>query len=116
MQYTSNSKLALYESYDQFNITGNTDSLNNNMKIIDNSINTLNNDVTELNNALNEKAGKDVATQSVNGLMSSADKTKLDGIEEGANKTVVDAALNSTSTNTVQNKVVDAALAGKANT
>ena len=116
MQYTSNSKLALYESYDQFNITGDTDSLNNNMKIIDNSINTLNNDVTELNNALNEKAGKDVATQSANGLMSAADKTKLDGIEEGANKTVVDTALSDTSTNPVQNKVIDAALAGKANT
>ena len=116
MQYTSNSKLALYESYDQFNITGDTDSLNNNMKIVDNSINTLNNDITELNNALNEKAGKDVATQSANGLMSAADKTKLDGIEEGANKTVVDAALNSTSTNPVQNKVIDAAIAGKANT
>lgn len=116
MQYTSNSKLALYESYDQFNITGDTDSLNNNMKIIDNSINSINNDVTELNNALNEKAGKDVATQSANGLMSAADKTKLDGIEEGANKTVVDAALSDTSTNSVQNKVIDAALAGKANT
>ena len=116
MQYTSNSKLALYESYDQFNITGDTNSLNNNMKIIDNSINTLNNDVTELSNALNEKAGKDVATQSANGLMSSADKTKLDGIEEGANKTVVDAALSDTSMNPVQNKVIDAALAGKANT
>ena len=116
MQYTSNSKLALYESYDQFNITGDTNSLNNNMKIIDNSINTLNNDVTELDNALNEKAGKDVATQSANGLMSSADKTKLDGIEEGANKTVVDTALSDTSTNPVQNKVIDAAIAGKANT
>lgn len=116
MQYTSNSKLALYESYDQFNITGDTDSLNNNMKIIDNSINTLNNNVIELNNALNEKAEKDVATQSANGLMSSADKTKLDGIEEGANKTVVDTALSDTSTNPVQNKVIDAALAGKANT
>ena len=116
MQYTSNSKLALYESYDQFNITGDTDSLNSNMKIIDNSINTLNNDVTELDNALNEKAGKDVATQSANGLMSSADKTKLDGIEEGANKTVVDTALSDTSTNPVQNKVIDAAIAGKANT
>ena len=116
MQYTSNSKLALYESYDQFNITGDTDSLNNNMKIIDESISNLNNNVTELDNALNEKAGKDVATQSANGLMSSADKTKLDGIEEGANKTVVDATLSDTSTNPVQNKVIDAALAGKANT
>ena len=114
MQYTSNSKLALYESYDQFNITGDTDSLNNNMKIIDESINNLNNNVTELDNVLNEKAGKDVATQSANGLMSSADKTKLDGIEEGANKTVVDTALSDTSTNPVQNKVVNSALNNKA--
>ena len=38
--------------------------------------------------------------------MSAADKTKLDGIEEGANKTVIDTALSSTSTNPVQNKVI----------
>ena len=43
-----------------------------------------------------------------------ADLDKLDGIEEGANKTVVDSALNESSTNPVQNKVVNAALAGKA--
>ena len=42
------------------------------------------------------------------------DLDKLDGIEEGANKTVVDAALNESSTNPVQNKVVHNALAGKA--
>lgn len=53
------------------------------------------------------------ATQSASGLMSAADKTKLDGIEVGANKTVVDAELSSTSTNPVQNKVVKAALGGK---
>ena len=46
------------------------------------------------------------ATTSSNGLMSSTDKTKLDGIAEGANKTIVDSALSSTSTNPVQNKVV----------
>ncbi|WP_295219947.1 peptidase G2 autoproteolytic cleavage domain-containing protein, partial [Ruminococcus sp.] len=40
------------------------------------------------------------------GLMSAADKTKLDSIEEGANKTIVDSALSSTSTNPVQNKAV----------
>lgn len=33
-------------------------------------------------------------------------KTKLDGIAEGANKTVVDDALNTSSTNPVQNKVI----------
>lgn len=43
-----------------------------------------------------------------------ADLDKLDGIEEGANKTVVDSALNESSTNPVQNKVVNAALTGKA--
>ena len=50
------------------------------------------------------------ATQSADGLMSSADKTKLDGVETGANKTVVDTAMSTTSTNPVQNKVVDAAI------
>lgn len=51
-----------------------------------------------------------VATATNNGLMSSTDKTKLDGIATGANKTVVDSALNSTSTNPVQNKVINAAI------
>ena len=41
-------------------------------------------------------------------------KKKLDGIETGANKTVVDAALSSTSLNPVQNKILYSALAGKA--
>lgn len=52
-----------------------------------------------------------VATQSADGLMSFSDKTKLDGIETGANKTLVDSALSSTSTNPVQNKVVNTAIA-----
>jgi hypothetical protein len=38
--------------------------------------------------------------------MSSSDKTKLNGIAEGANKTIVDSAMSSTSTNPVQNAVV----------
>lgn len=50
------------------------------------------------------------ATQSDNGLMSSGDKTKLDGIEIGANKTVIDSELSSTSTNPVQNKAVNTAI------
>lgn len=40
-------------------------------------------------------------------------KAKLDGIAAGANKTTVDSAMSSTSTNPVQNKVVQAALDGK---
>lgn len=53
------------------------------------------------------------ATPSAAGLMSAADKTKLDDIATGANKTTVDSALSSSSTNPVQNKVVNSALAGK---
>ena len=56
-----------------------------------------------------------MATISANGLMSSSDKSKLDGIASEANKTTIDSALSSTSTNPVQNKVINTALAGKAN-
>lgn len=54
------------------------------------------------------------ATQSAHGLMTAADKKKLDGIAAGATKVAVDSALSATSTNPVQNKVVQAALNGKA--
>ena len=54
------------------------------------------------------------ATQSVRGLMTAADKKKLDGIAAGATKVAVDSALSATSTNPVQNKIVQAALNGKA--
>ena len=39
-----------------------------------------------------------------------AEKNKLSGIDEGANKTTVDSALSSSSTNPVQNKVVNTAI------
>ena len=65
---------------------------------------------------LDRKASKDAATEESDGLMSAIDKTKLDGIETGANKTVVDAALDAGSTNPVQNKAVKTALDGKAGT
>lgn len=58
----------------------------------------------------------DVATTNTNGLMSSTDKKKLDGVAEGATKVIVDSALNSTSTNAIQNKVVKEALDGKSDT
>lgn len=63
--------------------------------------------------ALDGKAGTAVATTSANGLMSAADKAKLNGVETGATKTTVDAALDASSTNPVQNKAVKAALDGK---
>lgn len=54
------------------------------------------------------------ASQSAAGLMSADDKKKLDGVASGANNITVDSALSSTSTNPVQNKVINTALAGKA--
>ena len=65
--------------------------------------------------ALDTKANKTTATTSANGLMSKEDKSKLDDIATEANKTIVDSSLSSSSTNPVQNKVVNSALNGKAN-
>ena len=45
-----------------------------------------------------------------NGLMSTAQYSKLNGIESGANKTTVDASLSGSSANPVQNKVLYVAL------
>lgn len=53
------------------------------------------------------------ASTSTAGLMSASDKTKLDGIATGANKTIVDSALSTTSTNPVQNKIVSTELGKK---
>lgn len=73
-----------------------------------NSVNFLSE--TEIDTKLAKKAGTSVASASANGLMSSTDKSKLDGIATGANKTTVDSAMSTTSTNPVQNKVVKAAI------
>lgn len=51
----------------------------------------------------------------INGFVYDHEK-KLDNIDDGANKTVVDSSLSSFSTNPVQNKVVNSALNGKSNT
>lgn len=56
-----------------------------------------------------------VASTSTAGLMSASDKTKLNGIATGANKTTVDSALSSSSTNPVQNKVINTELGKKLN-
>lgn len=54
--------------------------------------------------------GHNDATTSAAGFMTAAMVTKLNGIATGANKTTVDSALSSTSTNPVQNKVVNSAI------
>lgn len=54
------------------------------------------------------------ASQGAPGVMSAADKVKLDGVAKGATKVTVDESLSATSTNPVQNKAVNSALLGKA--
>lgn len=61
--------------------------------------------------ALSSKADRTEATEQAAGLMSAKDKKKLNGIEDGANKTIVDEMLSDGSTNPVQNKAITAALA-----
>ena len=61
--------------------------------------------------ALSHKANNTEATEQAAGLMSAKDKKKLNGIEDGANKTIVDEMLSDGSTNPVQNKAITAALA-----
>ena len=67
---------------------------------------------SEVDTKLAEKAGTAVATTSAAGLMSAADKTKLDGLSQIS--ITVDEALSTTSTNPAQNKVITAALNNKA--
>ena len=51
-----------------------------------------------------------VATEQYDGLMSQTDKAKLDGIEDGATKIIVDDTISATSENAVQNKAITNAL------
>ena len=78
---------------------------------------TVNNHTVESNvpaDAVFTDTTYETVTQTEDGLMSVADKAKLDGVEVGATKTLIDIELSSTSTNPVQNKVVTDALNNKA--
>lgn len=70
--------------------------------------------VALLKTALNNKADKTNATTSAAGLMSAADKTKLDGIAPGATKITVDSEMSASSANPVMNGAITVALSGKA--
>ena len=68
-------------------------------------------DVTSgLAGKVDKETGKGLSTNDY----TTAEKNKLAGIEAQANKTVVDSALSSSSTNPVQNKVINTAIASKA--
>lgn len=62
--------------------------------------------IAKLGNKVDKEIGKGLSTNDY----TTTEKNKLAGIAEGANKTIVDSALSSTSTNPVQNKVVNAAI------
>lgn len=70
-------------------------------------------DKSEIDSKLNGKASNTLVSSSNNGLMSSVDKIKLDGVEEEANKTIVDSAISDSSVNPVQNKIINQELANK---
>lgn len=70
---------------------------------------------TKLQNKSDTNHTHTTATVSADGFLSKEDKSKLDGIATEANKTVVDSSLSDSSMNPVQNKVVNSALSGKAN-
>ena len=67
---------------------------------------------SEVDTKLAAKAGTSVATTSAAGLMSAADKTKLNNLSQTS--ITVDSALSTTSTNPAQNKVITVALNNKA--
>lgn len=90
--------------------TGIYETLSNNFKLL---VKKFTYDKSEIDTKLTEKAGTNVASASSNGLMSSTDKNKLDGIQEGANKTIIDDSLSESSTNPVQNKIIKTALDSK---
>lgn len=77
------SKAALGDVID--NITGDVSDLSDDIQG-----GTIVKSIAKLNNKVNTKASTDVATTSTNGLMSSADKKKLDGVAEGATRVTTD--------------------------
>lgn len=62
----------------------------------------------KVGNKVDKVSGKGLSTNDY----TTDEKNKLAGIASGANKTTVDSALSSTSTNPVQNKVVNTAISG----
>ena len=69
---------------------------------------------TALDGKANTQHPHDAASATASGFMSKEMFNKLNGIEAQANKTVVDSSINSTSTNPVQNKVINTELNKKA--
>lgn len=97
--------------YDKTEITG---FLNN--KANQSDLNTTNGNLATLSSTVENKVDKVNGKGLSSNDYTTIEKDKLSGIEAGANKTVVDDALSSTSENPVQNKAINTALSGKAPT
>lgn len=91
--------------------TGIYETLLNNFKLLVEKFTYNKNDI---DSKLSGKADNTLASDSQNGLMTSADKIKLDGIQEGANKTIIDATISRDSDNPVKGSAIHAALEKKA--
>ena len=91
--------------------TGIYETLLNNFKLLVEKFTYNKNDI---DSKLSGKADNTLASDSQNGLMTSADKIKLDGIQEGANKTIIDATISRDSDNPVKGSAIHAALERKA--
>lgn len=72
-------------------------------------------DFSDLSDTVDNKVDKITGKGLSEADFTSAEKTKLANIENGANKTIVDSSLSSTSSNPVQNQTINTALNGKAN-
>mgnify|MGYP003289172305 CR=1 FL=1 len=107
--------LNLIQALNEINQTQNNaiETNSKNIESLDELIATLQQEQLELEESLKNKVevvtGKGLSTNDY----TTAEKNKLAGIEEEANKTVIDTNLSSTSTNPVQNKVIYSALGNK---
>jgi hypothetical protein len=83
-EYTKNYKFKCPEATDYVNV----EELNENFNSIDQGIRTVEEKEEQLKLLLDEKAGKEAATGFKDGLMSTSDKIKLDGVADRANNYV----------------------------
>lgn len=85
------------------------DTLNELAAALDNDPNFATTVANQIGNKVDKVSGKGLSTNDY----TTTEKNKLSGIAAGANKTIVDSALSSSSANPVQNNVVQSALNGK---
>ena len=95
-------------------INNNNDSITNITTIIGNTESGMIKNVNDLKEKV-ATTGFNVATTTNDGLISSEDKAKLDGIDDEATKTIIDNSLSSSSENPVKNASVTIAMSDKSN-